>query len=291
MSRQAQEGALSPSTTENMSSRTTSNKRTAAQLEKKRAQDRDSQRNVRQRTKHHIAKLEAQVQELAAPDCVSRLLRANEDLQKRNDELTAILRSMSQLANQAVSPSVGSSAAVRDSPRNGESRSPPVSTNSSTKETHQHAKNNAQSPCSLSPDSKSGPRTTRYRPLNEDRHTFRAQRADSSMSNVSLASNASGETRELPNTILQLATEAPDCWCTPSPAAVQSRNGAGLDGAPNDPAERSIQNETGSHFKSYDWLASDFIGNIRQYCHLMLVQVLKYPSAKLRTRKVTQRYP
>ena len=291
MSRQAQEGAPSPLAADNTSSRATSNKRTVAQLEKKRAQDRDSQRNVRQRTKQHIAKLEAQVQQLAAPDNISRLMKANEVLQKRNDELTTILRSMSQLANQAVSFSTESFTALGKSPSSGEERSPRTSTNHFTKETYQYLKDHTRSPPVLSPGSTTGSWPTKARPLHEAEHEHCAHRAESTVSNASLASNASGSGVELPNSILRLATEAPDCWCTPSPDAAQTNATKELDSGPNNQTERPISDENGSHFKNHDWLAPDFIGNIRQCSRLVPVQVLTCPSSKLQINKITQRYP
>jgi regulator of replication initiation timing len=68
---------------------------TAAQLERKRANDREAQRAIRQRTKDHIADLERQIQELTAQrnanssDKLMELMRRNEELEQEN----AILRS------------------------------------------------------------------------------------------------------------------------------------------------------------------------------------------------------
>ena len=89
--------------------RPASNKRTADQIEKKREQDRTSQRNVRQRTRQYIATLEARLDELSSPDVVAALLKSNEALRKRNDELTAILRSVSDLTAQSVLSNPGGS--------------------------------------------------------------------------------------------------------------------------------------------------------------------------------------
>jgi hypothetical protein len=65
--------------------------------EKKRIQDRESQRNVRQRTRDYIASLEAQVAELKSPACIAQLLAANEQLTSRVEELTATIASISKL--------------------------------------------------------------------------------------------------------------------------------------------------------------------------------------------------
>lgn len=66
---------------------------TAAQLERKRANDREAQRAIRQRTKDHIDALERQIQELAASsDASAKLMQAmqrNQELEQEN----ALLRS------------------------------------------------------------------------------------------------------------------------------------------------------------------------------------------------------
>ena len=261
MSRQARWGAnLAPSTTDNAVGGTTSNKRTAAQLEKKRAQDRDSQRNVRQRTKQHIAKLEAQLEELVSPDCVSRLLKANEELQKRNDELTAILRSMSQLANQAISPSAESSGSAGQSLGNGEARSPTVHSKLCTKGPDQLAPGNGQCSCYPSHGRSSELWTAQEHAQHDNRNAFREHRTESLASNLSLASAGSEPTVELPNTVVQLLTNpARDCWSTPVLYALQK-----LDSNANERAKNSIPNDNGFEFKNYDWLAPDFIGPFRE---------------------------
>lgn len=67
---------------------------TAAQLERKRANDREAQRAIRQRTKDHIDTLERQVRDLTAQldtNSSSKLM----DIMRRNDELeqeNAVLR-------------------------------------------------------------------------------------------------------------------------------------------------------------------------------------------------------
>ena len=66
---------------------------TAAQLERKRANDREAQRAIRQRTKEHIEYLERRVAELSATNETSaklmQALKRNEELEQEN----AILRS------------------------------------------------------------------------------------------------------------------------------------------------------------------------------------------------------
>jgi regulator of replication initiation timing len=75
---------------------------TAAQLERKRANDREAQRAIRQRTKDHIDALERQIQELTATnDTSARLMQAlqrNEELEQEN----AILRSRLNHAEAAM---------------------------------------------------------------------------------------------------------------------------------------------------------------------------------------------
>jgi mevalonate kinase len=66
---------------------------TAAQLERKRANDREAQRAIRQRTKDHIEALERQIRDLAATsDTSGKLMQAmqrNQELEQEN----ALLRS------------------------------------------------------------------------------------------------------------------------------------------------------------------------------------------------------
>ena len=63
---------------------------TAAQLERKRANDREAQRAIRQRTKDHIEGLERQIRDLTAAQegssaaKVMELMRRNEDLEQEN---------------------------------------------------------------------------------------------------------------------------------------------------------------------------------------------------------------
>jgi hypothetical protein len=70
---------------------------TAAQLERKRANDREAQRAIRQRTKDHIDTLERQVRDLTAQldnGASSRmmdLMRRNEELEQENQVLRARL--------------------------------------------------------------------------------------------------------------------------------------------------------------------------------------------------------
>lgn len=78
---------------------------TAAQLERKRANDREAQRAIRQRTKDHIDSLERRIQELTATnDTSARLMQAlqrNEELEQEN----AILRSRLNHAAAAMAES------------------------------------------------------------------------------------------------------------------------------------------------------------------------------------------
>jgi hypothetical protein len=70
---------------------------TAAQLERKRANDREAQRAIRQRTKDHIDTLERQVRDLTAQldnsssTRMMELMRRNEELEQENSVLRARL--------------------------------------------------------------------------------------------------------------------------------------------------------------------------------------------------------
>lgn len=70
---------------------------TAAQLERKRANDREAQRAIRQRTKDHIDALERQVRDLTAQldnsssSKMMELMRRNEELEQENAVLRARL--------------------------------------------------------------------------------------------------------------------------------------------------------------------------------------------------------
>lgn len=72
-------------------------RRTAAQVEKKRLQDRESQRNVRQRTRDYVASLEARLAELELPNCTQQLLAKNAKLEARVKALECVLSSISDL--------------------------------------------------------------------------------------------------------------------------------------------------------------------------------------------------
>jgi regulator of replication initiation timing len=80
---------------------------TAAQLERKRANDREAQRAIRQRTKDHIASLERRIAELTATnDTGAKLMQAlqrNEELEQEN----SILRNRLNHAVAAMSESGG----------------------------------------------------------------------------------------------------------------------------------------------------------------------------------------
>lgn len=80
-----------------------------AQLARKRANDREAQRNIRQRTKEHIENLERKVQELEATHStgsggrsrsVERILKRNKDLEQEVELLRA------QLSTQSRTPSI-----------------------------------------------------------------------------------------------------------------------------------------------------------------------------------------
>ena len=63
---------------------------TAAQLERKRANDREAQRAIRQRTKDHIENLERRIEELTSNQGVTeKLIQRNKELENEN----ALLRS------------------------------------------------------------------------------------------------------------------------------------------------------------------------------------------------------
>lgn len=77
---------------------------TAAQLERKRANDREAQRAIRQRTKDHIDSLERQVRDLTAQIGTNSSSKMME-LMRRNDELeqeNAMLRARLSHAGQAL---------------------------------------------------------------------------------------------------------------------------------------------------------------------------------------------
>lgn len=83
---------------------------TAAQLERKRANDREAQRAIRQRTKDHIESLERQVRDLTAQidtnssTKMMELLRRNDELEQEN----AVLRARLSHAVQALGLPEGS---------------------------------------------------------------------------------------------------------------------------------------------------------------------------------------
>lgn len=77
---------------------------TAAQLERKRANDREAQRAIRQRTKDHIENLERQIKELTAQQDTNSSTKMME-LMRRNDELeqeNAVLRTRLSHAQAAL---------------------------------------------------------------------------------------------------------------------------------------------------------------------------------------------
>jgi hypothetical protein len=66
----------------------------AEQLERKRANDREAQRSIRQRTKDHITHLEDRIRELTAnqPADIEKVRRRNEELENELKELKKQLR-------------------------------------------------------------------------------------------------------------------------------------------------------------------------------------------------------
>ena len=63
-----------------------------AQLARKRANDREAQRNIRQRTKEHIANLEKKVQELehgGRSSSMERVIKRNKELEEEIERLRA----------------------------------------------------------------------------------------------------------------------------------------------------------------------------------------------------------
>ncbi|KAF1988674.1 hypothetical protein K402DRAFT_402845 [Aulographum hederae CBS 113979] len=77
---------------------------TAAQLERKRANDREAQRAIRQRTKDHIENLEKRIAELTSTDDTSQklmqVLQRNEELEQENQMLrTRLTHSVSAYAD------------------------------------------------------------------------------------------------------------------------------------------------------------------------------------------------
>ncbi|RKF61708.1 putative bzip transcription [Erysiphe neolycopersici] len=81
-----------------------------AQLARKRANDREAQRNIRQRTKEHIGNLERKVKELeqsGRSSSVERVLKRNQDLEAEIERLRAYLTSHAHLPNLTrVSPDI-----------------------------------------------------------------------------------------------------------------------------------------------------------------------------------------
>jgi regulator of replication initiation timing len=130
---------------------------TAAQLERKRANDREAQRAIRQRTKDHIDTLERQVRDLTAQleagssSKMMDLMRRNEDLEQENAVLRARLsHAVSTLGvpeQTAGAPSPSDRVQMLSQPRRsstGTSRSVPEIATPASQPTHwqqQHAYN------------------------------------------------------------------------------------------------------------------------------------------------------
>lgn len=75
-------------------------KRTGAQLERKRVQDRESQRNVRERNKRYIASLEERLAKLDSPNRISDLLKENERLRQKVESLESVLQTIVEVAKK-----------------------------------------------------------------------------------------------------------------------------------------------------------------------------------------------
>lgn len=73
-------------------------RRTGAQLERKRMQDRKSQRNVRERTKQHIASLEEKLALLQSSTCVADALEENRVLRQKVERLESALHAIVDIA-------------------------------------------------------------------------------------------------------------------------------------------------------------------------------------------------
>ncbi|KIW39625.1 uncharacterized protein PV06_08222 [Exophiala oligosperma] len=84
-----------------------STRRTGAQLERKRRQDRESQRNARERTKKYIASLEERLAELESPTCISDLSKKNEELRQKVDSLETKLQAVVQIATRVSDTNSG----------------------------------------------------------------------------------------------------------------------------------------------------------------------------------------
>jgi uncharacterized coiled-coil protein SlyX len=83
----------------------------AEQLERKRANDREAQRTIRQRTKEHIGKLESQVAELSARDeQIDRVLERNAELEV---EISYLRQQLSLLTNRPLNSLEGKTYAPR----------------------------------------------------------------------------------------------------------------------------------------------------------------------------------
>lgn len=83
----------------------------AEQLERKRANDREAQRTIRQRTKEHIEKLESQVAELSARDeQMDKVLERNAELEV---EISYLRQQLSLLTNRPLNSLEGKTHAPR----------------------------------------------------------------------------------------------------------------------------------------------------------------------------------
>ena len=73
-------------------------RRTGAQLERKRMQDRKSQRNIRERNKQHIANLEEKLARLQSSTCLADLLEENHGLRQKVEKLESALQAIVEIA-------------------------------------------------------------------------------------------------------------------------------------------------------------------------------------------------
>jgi hypothetical protein len=78
---------------------------TPEQLARKRANDREAQRSIRQRTKNHIEELERRIQDLSAENDEKNI----EVLQRRNSELEGELRHLKEVLARSNSDAASSS--------------------------------------------------------------------------------------------------------------------------------------------------------------------------------------
>lgn len=108
---------------------------------------------------------------------------------------------------------------------------------------------------------------------------FRAPCFGSLASSLSPASAVSGSAIELQDLF---ADSASDHRRTSHQTLYTKTSRSAVEGHQNEPSQQAIPNEDGFCFKNYDWLASDFIGSIRQSCLLSVLRVLTCLQLKAR---------